>query len=111
MTGLFPVVPAPRWPADNDAAWKPGFPAPPPRIPRWYQPPGRHTGIPVPVMTLDRLRQQWETLDRAYEIGATADGQLYAFRRLDSRPAILGPAATPRDLEQLLIRDWAGRPR
>jgi hypothetical protein len=110
MNGLFPAIPAPRVPSDG-VAWVPGFPAPPPRISPRYHAPGRHTGIPVPVMTLDRLREQWQGADRAYEISATAGGDLYAFRRLDPRPAILGPAETPRDLERLLIRDWAGRPR
>jgi hypothetical protein len=109
MNGLFPVVPAPRAPADG-VAWVPGFPAPPPRISPRYHAPGRHTGIPVPVMTLDRLRDQWQGADRGYEIGAV-DWQLYAFRRLDPHPAILGPTETPRDLERLLIQDWAGRSR
>jgi hypothetical protein len=109
MNGLFPVVPAPRVPSDG-LAWVPGFPVPPPRIPSWYQTPGRHTGAARPVMTLARLRDQWETPDRGYEIGPV-DGQLYAFRLLDREPASIGPAATPAELERLLIRDWAGRSR
>jgi hypothetical protein len=110
MNGLFPAIPAPRVPADG-LAWKPGFPAPPPRIsPRYHATP-RHGANPLPPMTVGRLREQWQAPDRGYEIGADADGQLYAFRRLDRRPVILGPAATPQDLERLLIRDWAGRAR